>query len=135
MIGQALAHYRVTSAIGAGGMGEVYRATDTKLGREVALKVLPVEVAQDPERLARFRREAQLLAALNHPGIAAIHGLEEAEGQLFRVLELVDGEDLAARLKRGALPRLRVRPSWSRDRRRCAPVATSIRTTCWRSAS
>ena len=85
-------------------MGEVYRATDTKLGREVALKVLPVEVAQDPERLARFRREAQVLASLNHPGIAAIHGLEEAEGQLFLVLELVDGEDLAARLKRGAIP-------------------------------
>ena len=85
-------------------MGEVYRATDTKLGREVALKVLPAEVAQDPERLARFRREAQLLASLNHPGIAAIHGLEEADGQLFLVLELVEGEDLAERLKRGAMP-------------------------------
>jgi serine/threonine-protein kinase len=103
-VARTLAHYRVTAAIGAGGMGEVYRATDTKLGREVALKVLPAEVAQDPERLARFRREAQLLAALNHPGIAAIHGLEEAEGQIFLVLELVDGEDLAARLKRGAIP-------------------------------
>jgi serine/threonine protein kinase len=87
-VARTLAHYRVTASIGAGGMGEVYRATDTKLGREVALKVLPAEVAQDPERLARFRREAQLLAALNHPGIAAIHGLEEAEGQLFLVLEL-----------------------------------------------
>ena len=85
-------------------MGEVFRATDTKLGREVALKVLPAEVAQDPERLARFRREAQLLASLNHPGIAAIHGLEEADGQLFLVLELVEGEDLAERLKRGAMP-------------------------------
>ena len=85
-------------------MGEVYRATDTKLGREVALKVLPAEVAQDPERLARFRREAQLLAALNHPGIAAIHGLEEADGQIFLVLELVEGEDLAGRVKRGAIP-------------------------------
>ncbi len=95
MIGQALAHYRVTAAIGAGGMGEVYRATDTKLGRDVALKVLPAELAQDPDRLARFRREAQLLASLNHPGIAAIHGLEEADGQLFLVLELVEGEDLA----------------------------------------
>ena len=85
-------------------MGEVYRATDTKLGREVALKVLPAEVAQDPERLARFRREAQLLAALNHPNVAAIHGLEEAGGQLFLVLELVEGEDLGERLKRGPLP-------------------------------
>jgi serine/threonine-protein kinase len=85
-------------------MGEVYRATDTKLGRDVALKVLPAELAQDPERLARFRREAQLLASLNHPGIAAIHGLEEADGQLFLVLELVEGEDLAERLKRGPIP-------------------------------
>ena len=102
--GHTLAHYRVTAALGAGGMGEVYRATDTKLGRDVALKVLPAEVAQDPERLARFRREAQLLASLNHPGIAAIHGLEEADGQLFLVLELVEGEDLAERLKRGPLP-------------------------------
>ena len=102
--GHTLAHYRVTAALGAGGMGEVYRATDTKLGREVALKMLLAEVAQDPERLARFRREAQLLASLNHPGIAAIHGLEEADGQLFLVLELVEGEDLAERLKRGPLP-------------------------------
>ena len=102
--GHKLAHYRVTAALGAGGMGEVYRATDTKLGRDVALKVLPAEVAQDPERLARFRREAQVLASLNHPGIAAIHGLEEAEGQLFLALELVEGEDLAERLKRGPLP-------------------------------
>ena len=80
MIGQTLAHYRVTAAIGAGGMGEVYRATDTKLGRDVAIKVLPAEVAQDAERLARFQREAQLLASLNHPNIAAIHGLEESGG-------------------------------------------------------
>ena len=79
MIGQTLAHYRITAALGAGGMGgEVYRATDTKLGRDVAIKVLPGEVAQDPERLARFRREAQLLASLNQPNVAAIHGLEEA---------------------------------------------------------
>jgi Tol biopolymer transport system component len=85
-------------------MGEVYRATDTKLGREVAIKVLPVEVKEDPERLARFRREAQLLAALNHPHVAAIYGLEEAEGKPFLVLELVPGEDLSTRLKRGPLP-------------------------------
>jgi len=104
MIGRGLAHYRITAAIGAGGMGEVYRAADTRLGRDVAIKVLPAEVAQDPERLARFRREAQLLAALNHPHIAAIYGLEEVDGQRFLVLELVEGEDLAQRLKRGRLP-------------------------------
>jgi len=104
MIGTTLAHYRITAAIGAGGMGEVYRATDTKLNREVAIKVLPVEVAADPGRLARFRREAQLLASLNHPGVAAIYGLEEADGRPFLVLELVEGEDLAERLKRGRLP-------------------------------
>ncbi len=85
-------------------MGEVYRATDTKLGRDVAIKALPGEVAQDPERLARFRREAQVLAALNHPNVAAIHGLEEAGGQSFLVLELVEGEDLSERLKRGPIP-------------------------------
>ena len=85
-------------------MGEVYRATDTKLARAVAIKLLPAEVAGDPERLARFQREAQLLASLNHPNIAAIHGLEEAEGKPFLVLELVEGEDLAARLARGPLP-------------------------------
>jgi Tol biopolymer transport system component len=85
-------------------MGEVWRARDTRLARDVALKFLPEGLAQDPDRLARFRREAQLLAALNHPNIAAIYGLEEAEGALFLVLELVPGEDLAARLKRGPLP-------------------------------
>ena len=102
--GARLGAYTVVAPLGAGGMGEVYRATDTKLGRDVAIKILPSEVAQDPERLARFRREAQLLASLNHPNVAAIHGLEEAEGQLFLVLELVEGEDLAQRLKRGAIP-------------------------------
>jgi Tol biopolymer transport system component len=85
-------------------MGEVWRATDTKLGRAVAIKVLPAEVAGDADRLARFKREAQLLAALNHPNVAAIHGFEEAEGKPFLVLELVEGEDLSARLRRGAIP-------------------------------
>jgi Tol biopolymer transport system component len=86
-------------------MGEVYRATDTRLGRDVAIKVLPAEVTGDPERLARFEREARLLAALNHPNIATLHGLEEASGRPFLVLELVEGEDLAERLKRfGAFP-------------------------------
>jgi hypothetical protein len=84
-------------------MGEVYRAKDTKLNREVAIKVLPAGVAQDAERLGRFRREAQVLASLNHPNIAAIYGLDEAGGTLFLVLEIVEGEDLAERLKRGKI--------------------------------
>ena len=104
LIGQTLSHYRITAALGAGGMGEVYRATDTSLGRDVAIKVLPPEVAQDPDRLGRFRREAHLLAALNHPNIAAIYGLEEADGKPFLALELVEGEDLKQRLARGAIP-------------------------------
>jgi serine/threonine protein kinase len=104
VIGQTLLHYRITAALGAGGMGEVYRATDTNLGRDVAIKVLPPEVAQDEERLGRFRREAHLLAALNHPNIAAIYGLEEAEGKPLLALELVEGEDLKERLGRGAIP-------------------------------
>lgn len=78
LIGQTLAHYRITAAIGAGGMGEVYRAADTKLSREVAIKVLPAELAQDPDRLVRFEREAKLLACLNHPNIAHVYGFESA---------------------------------------------------------
>jgi len=78
VIGTTLAHYRVTAALGAGGMGEVWRAEDTKLGREVALKVLPEEFAQDPDRMARFEREAKVLASLNHPNIATLYGLETA---------------------------------------------------------
>jgi Tol biopolymer transport system component len=104
LIGQTLSHYRITAALGAGGMGEVYRATDTTLGREVAIKVLPPEVVEDPERLGRFQREAHLLAALNHPNVAAIYGLEEADGKPFLALELVEGEDLKERLARGAIP-------------------------------
>jgi Tol biopolymer transport system component len=104
LIGQTLSHYRITAALGAGGMGEVYRATDSNLGRDVAIKVLPPEVAHDEERLGRFRREAHLLAALNHPNIAAIYGLEEADGKPFLALELVEGEDLKQRLTRGAVP-------------------------------
>jgi Tol biopolymer transport system component len=103
LIGQTLSHYRVTAALGAGGMGEVYRATDTSLQREVAIKVLPPEVVKDPDRLARFKREAHLLAALNHPNIAAIYGLEEADGKPFLALELVEGEDIKQRLARGAI--------------------------------
>jgi serine/threonine protein kinase/tetratricopeptide (TPR) repeat protein len=90
----SIAHYRITSKIGAGGMGEVHRATDTKLGREVALKVLPAEMASDPERLARFQREARAIAALNHPHIVTIFSVEEAEGIHFITMELVDGQTL-----------------------------------------
>jgi len=95
MTGQTLAHYQVLEKLGAGGMGEVYRARDTKLGRDVAIKVLPRAFAEDPQRLARFQREAHVLASLNHPSIAAIYGLEEAGGVHFLVLELVPGEILA----------------------------------------
>jgi serine/threonine-protein kinase len=102
--GARLGPYAISGTLGAGGMGEVYRARDTKLDREVAIKVLPAAFTADAERLARFKREAQVLASLNHPNIAAIHGLEEADGKPFLVLELVEGEDLAERLKRGAVP-------------------------------
>jgi serine/threonine protein kinase len=89
---QTLSHYRILEKLGAGGMGEVYRAEDTNLDRQVAIKVLPDVFAADPERLARFEREAKLLASLNHPNIASIYGLEEAEGKRFLVLELIEGE-------------------------------------------
>jgi len=104
MIGSTLSHYRITARLGAGGMGEVFRAEDTRLGREVALKFLPDDFAADPERLARFEREARLLASLNHSNIASIHGLEEVDARHFLVLELALGEDLAERLKRGPIP-------------------------------
>lgn len=103
-VGAHLGPYEILAAIGAGGMGEVYRARDTKLGRDVALKTLPSGFTADIERVARFKREAQVLAALNHPHIAAIHGLDEANGCPFLVLELADGETLAARLASGPLP-------------------------------
>ena len=93
--------YRVAHLIGAGGMGEVYRARDTKLGRDVAIKVLPAAFTADAERLARFEREARLLAALNHPHIATIYGFEDADGVRALVLELVEGETLADRLAAG----------------------------------
>ena len=98
--GQRLLHYLLIEKIGEGGMGVVWKAEDTKLQREVAIKVLPAVVAQDPERLARFDREAKLLASLNHPNIAAVYGLHEAEGQRFLAMELVLGEDLADRIAR-----------------------------------
>src|SRR5438132_5192027 len=102
--GTRLGPYQILAPLGAGGMGEVYRARDTKLGRDVALKVLPLAFAADPERLARFRREPQVLASLNHPGIAAIYGLEESEGVLALVMELLEGPTLAERIAQGPLP-------------------------------
>jgi serine/threonine protein kinase/tetratricopeptide (TPR) repeat protein len=104
MIGSSLTHYRITGKLGEGGMGEVYRATDIKLGREVAIKVLPSRVSRDSQGLARFEREAKALAALNHPHIAGIYGFEADQQTHFLVLELVEGETLAERLRRGPLP-------------------------------
>ena len=104
MIGSSFSHFQVTSKLGEGGMGEVWRAEDTKLGRDVALKMLPEVFAQDPERLARFEREARVLASLSHPNIAGIHGLEEVDGKRFLVMELVDGETVAERIQRGPMP-------------------------------
>lgn len=101
--GTRLGSYEVVSAIGAGGMGEVYRATDTKLKRHVAIKILPPAVATDADRLARFQREAEVLASLNHPNIAQIHGLEESGGTTALVMELVEGDDLSQRIARGSL--------------------------------
>jgi serine/threonine protein kinase len=104
MIGKTLIHYEITAEIGRGGMGEVYQAKDTKLGREVAIKVLPEEFAMDHDRVARFQREAKLLASLNHPNIAAIYGLEESEGTHFLVMELIEGDTLRDRIKSGPIP-------------------------------
>jgi Tol biopolymer transport system component len=101
--GARLGPYEIVAPIGAGGMGEVYRARDTKLKRDVALKVLPDSFASDTDRLARFTREAQTLASLNHPNIAHIHGLEESEGVTAIVMELVEGDDLSQRIARGAI--------------------------------
>src|SRR5262245_5142427 len=104
MIGAKLAHYQITAHLGTGGMGEVYQATDTKLGRSVAIKLLPEVFARDTERVARFEREARVLALLNHPHIAAIYGLEECDGRNLLVMELAEGDTLADRIKRGPLP-------------------------------
>src|SRR3954451_23107114 len=102
--GEKLGHYQVTALLGQGGMGEVYRAHDTKLDRDVAIKVLPDAFAGDPERIARFQREARTLASLNHPNIAIVHGLEQAGDVHALVMELVEGEDLSQRIGRGAIP-------------------------------
>src|SRR4030095_13992211 len=102
--GTRLGPYEVVAAIGAGGMGEVYRARDTRLKRDVALKILPDSFAADPERIARFQREAEVLALLDHPHIAAIYGIEESNGTRALVLQLVEGETLADRIARGPIP-------------------------------
>src|SRR5947207_12898493 len=102
--GTLLGPYEILSPLGAGGRGEIYRARDTRLGREVAIKGLPAAFSSDPERLARFDREAKVLASLNHVNIGALYGLEEAQGARYLVLELVEGETLASRLGRGPLP-------------------------------
>ncbi|MEJ2085523.1 MAG: protein kinase, partial [Acidobacteriota bacterium] len=103
MLGESVSHFKITGKLGEGGMGEVWRADDTKLGRQVALKVLPPAFAADLERMGRFEREAQVLASLNHPNIAAIYGLEDAEGRRALVMELVEGETLGERIERGSL--------------------------------
>src|SRR5574337_901148 len=116
-IGAMVVHYRLTEKIGEGGMGEVYRARDTKLQRDVALKILPQAMAHDAERMARFEREAQVLASLNHPNIAAIYGLEESNGIRALVMELVEGETLAERIS--------VAPGFSPARARLKAGATT----------
>jgi len=104
MIGTKLLHYEITGHLGTGGMGEVYQATDSKLGRSVAIKLLPEAFTQDADRTARFEREARVLASLNHPNIAAIYGIEQTGDRKFLVMELVPGETLAERIKRGPIP-------------------------------
>ena len=104
MVGKTLGHYEILEPLGKGSMGEVYRARDTKLDRDVAIKVLPEDLAADADRLARFEREAKLLAALNHSNIGSIYGLEESDDIRFLVLELIEGETLEQRLRKGAIP-------------------------------
>ena len=103
-IGQQLGSLEVTALLGKGGMGEVYRARDTKLKRDVAIKILPDEFARDADRVSRFQREAEVLASVNHPNIAAIYDLQETRGSRYLVLELVEGETLADRIARGPIP-------------------------------
>src|SRR5688572_11679969 len=102
--GTRVGHYEILQRLGAGAMGEVYRARDSKLRRDVALKMLPDAFAADPDRLARFRREAMTLASLNHEHIAHVHGIDESAPAPALVMEFVDGEDLSARIARGAIP-------------------------------
>src|SRR5262245_37217301 len=103
-VGTRLGSLEITALLGKGGMGEVYRARDTKLKRDVAIKILPEEFSRDADRVSRFVREAEVLASLNHPNIGAIYDLQEADGSRFLVLELVEGETLAERIARGPIP-------------------------------
>src|SRR6188474_2964883 len=102
--GTKLGPYELLGLLGAGAMGEVYRGRDARLGRDVAIKVLPDRLAKDPERLARYDREARVLASMNHPGIAALYGLEATDGKTALVMEVVEGPTLAERLEQGPLP-------------------------------
>src|SRR5712675_275354 len=102
--GTRLGAYEILTLVGSGGMGEVYRARDTKLDRDVAIKLLPDAFVSDPERVARFEREAKTLASLNHPNIGGIYGLEDADGTTALVMELVEGEDLSQWIGRGPIP-------------------------------
>src|SRR6201993_2272912 len=108
LVGHTLAHYRINSAIGAGGMGEVYRATDTKLAREIALKVLPPGMAGDPDRLARFQREARAVAALNHPNVVTVFSVEESDNVHFITMELIEGQPLDRLIAANGLPSDRI---------------------------
>jgi serine/threonine protein kinase len=119
--GTRLGPYEVAAQIGVGGMGEVYRATDTNLKRQVAIKVLPASVAGDAERLARFQREAEVLAALNHPNIASIYGLERSSEMTALVMELVEGPTLADRIAQARFPQTKRSPSRSRLPKRLKP--------------
>src|SRR5262244_842831 len=103
-VGTRLGSLEITALLGKGGMGEVYRARDTKLKREVAIKILPDDLSRDPDRVSRFQREAEVLASLNHPNIAAIYDVQEANGSRFLILELIEGETLADRISRGPIP-------------------------------
>ena len=125
-VGSRLGHYDVTALIGEGGMGQVYQATDTKLKRQVALKILPEAFAGDPERLARFQREAEVLASLNHPNIAQIHGLEEADDVRALVLEVVEGPTLADRIRQGPMPLDEAIPIAASPKRNSPPAPTCI---------
>jgi serine/threonine protein kinase len=104
LVGRTLAHYRINTAIGAGGIGEVYRATDAKLGRDVALKILPPDVATDPERLARFQREARAVAALNHPNVVTLYSVEESDSVHFLTMELIEGQSLDRLIPENGMP-------------------------------
>jgi serine/threonine protein kinase len=126
LIGQTLSHFKITAKLGEGGMGEVYRAEDTKLGREVAIKVLPEAFVQDAERLARFEREAHVLASLNHPNIAAIHDLAEDQGTPMS-LPLRSSTSRVAKLIRGVVWEIRVLRRLSSTRRYGSPVSESKR--------